>query len=341
MKLDATIRGIELEKAGAWAAACEECGFDGVWTTETNTDPYFPLVLAASATSRVELGTGIALAFPRSPTHLAHAAWDLNTLSRGRFVLGLGSQVKAHVVRRFSAEYEHPVARMREQIAAVRAIWATWSDGVPLDFRGEFFQHTLMPPAFCPPDRGFGHPRIALAGVQPRMTELAGESADVFLAHPLQTRTYVADTLVPAIERGLERSGRERADIEVSLAVFAVSDDREREDVRRRIAFYASTPQYRPVLDAHGWQGLGDELHTLTRAGKWDEMAARVPDEVVEEVAVSGATARAIAEATLARYGGLVDRVNIHAGEESDLARLQLLAGAFTEATDAEDTERG
>lgn len=331
MKLDATIRGIELEDVGSWAAACERLDLDGIWTTETNTDPYFPLVLAASATERLELGTGIALAFPRSPTHLAHAAWDLNTFSRGRFILGLGSQVKAHIVRRFSAEYERPVARMREQIAAIRAIWTTWSTGEPLDFRGEFFQHTLMPPAFCPPDRGYGHPRIALAGVQPRMTELAGESADIFLAHPLQTRDYVAHTLVPAIERGLDCSGRERAEIEVSVALFAVSDEAEREDVRRRIAFYASTPQYRAVLDAHGWETLGDELHALTRAGKWDEMAARVPDDVVDEVAVSGSSAREIAEKALARYRGLVDRVNIHAGVEADLERLEPLAASFKE----------
>ncbi len=340
MKLDATIRGIELKDVGSWAAACERLDLDGVWTTETNTDPYFPLVLAASTTERIELGTGIALAFPRSPTHLAHAAWDLNTFSRGRFILGLGSQVKAHVVRRFSAEYERPVARMREQIAAIRAIWTTWSTGEPLDFRGEFFQHTLMPPAFCPPDRGYGHPRIALAGVQPRMTELAGESADIFLAHPLQTRDYVVGTLVPAIGRGLDRSGRERAEIEISVALFAVSDDAEREDVRRRIAFYASTPQYRAVLDAHGWNALGDELHGLTRAGKWDEMAACVPDEVVDEVAVSGASPREIVEEALGRYRGLVDRINIHAGVEADLERLESLAASFKELMPSQGAER-
>ena len=340
MKLDATIRGIALRDAGDWVEASERLGFDGVWTTETNTDPFFPLVLGAARTQRVELGTGIALAFPRSPTHLAHAAWDLNTLSEGRFILGLGSQVKAHVVRRFSAEYERPVARMREMLAAVRAIWTTWSGGDALDFRGEFFQHTLMPPAFCPPDRGFGHPRIALAGVQPRMTELAGEAADVFLAHPLQTRAYVADVLLPAIERGLDAAGRSRSDIEVSLALFAVSDAEEREDVRRRIAFYASTPQYRAVLDVHGWQSLGDELHAMTRAGKWDEMAALVPDEVVDEVAVSGASADEIAQQTIARYEGLVDRVNIHAGEEAELGRLEELITAFRGAMDGDSSGR-
>jgi len=332
MKLDATVRGLAITEVAAWAARCEELGFDGLWTTETNTDPYFPLVLAADATSRVELGTGIALAFPRSPTHLAHAAWDLQALSKGRFILGLGSQIKAHVVRRFSADYERPVARMREQIAAVRAIWETWSGGEPLDFRGEFFQHTLMPPAFCPPDHGFGAPRIGLAGVQPKMTELAGEAADVFLAHPLQTRKYVADTLLPAIERGLERAGRQRSQIEVSLALFAIESDAEREDVRRRIAFYASTPQYRPVLEAHGWESLGDELHAHTRAGRWDAMAACVPDELVDEVAVSGVSPRELSELALSRYSGLVDRVNIHAGEHSTLERLGPLAAGFREA---------
>lgn len=335
MKLDATVRGLALRDVPAWAARCEELGFDGVWTTETNTDPYFPLVLAATATERLELGTGIALAFPRSPTHLAHAAWDLQALSQGRFVLGLGSQIKAHVVRRFSSDYERPVARMREMIGAVRAIWATWSEGAPLDFRGEFFQHTLMPPAFCPPKHEHGLPRIALAGVQPKMTELAGEAAEVFLAHPLQTRTYVVETLLPAIERGLERAGRDRADIEVSLALFAIESDAEREDVRRRIAFYASTPQYRSVLSAHGWDALGDELHGLTRAGKWDEMAARVPDEVVDEVAVRGSSAREVCALALERYDSLVDRINVHAGEHSALDRLEALARGFREVATA------
>ena len=332
MKLDATVRGLALGEVAAWASRCEQIGFDGVWATETNTDPYFPLVLAAAATERVELGTGIAVSFPRSPTHLAHAAWDLQALSSGRFILGLGSQVKAHVVRRFSSQYERPVARMREQIAAVRAIWATWSDGAPLEFKGEFFEHTLMPPAFCPPKHGFGQPRIGLAGVQPRMTELAGEAADVFLAHPLQTRTYVVETLLPAIERGLERAGRGRSEIEVSLALFAIENDEEREDVRRRIAFYASTPQYRPVLAAHGWEALGDELHALTRAGKWDEMPDCVPDEVVDEVAVSGASPRELSELALSRYAGLVERINIHAGAHSALERLEPLAAGFRAA---------
>ena len=335
MKLDATVRGLALRDVAEWASRCEELGFDGLWTTETNTDPYFPLVLAAAATERVELGTGIALAFPRSPTHLAHAAWDLQALSGGRFILGLGSQVKAHVTRRFSADYARPVARMREIIGAVRAIWATWEDGSPLEFRGELFQHTLMPPAFCPPRHGHGLPKIALAGVQPKMTELAGEAADVFLAHPLQTRAYVADVLLPAIERGLARAGRQREQIEVSLALFAVESEAEREDVRRRIAFYASTPQYRPVLSVHGWDALGEELHGLTRAGRWDELASRVPDEVVDEVAVSGSSAREVCEQALARYGGLVERINVHAGERSSSERLAELARGLREASTA------
>ena len=340
MKLDATTRGIGIKEVAAWAARCEEFGIDGIWTTETDHDPYFPLVLAAPATSRVELGTGIAVAFPRSPTHLAHAAWDLHTLSGGRFILGLGSQVRAHIVRRFSAEYERPVARMREIIAAVRAIWTTWSDGVPLDFRGEFYEHTLMTPVFSPEDPGFGHPPIGIAGVQPRMTELAGEVAQMFLAHPLQTRTYIAEHILPAIERGLERAGRERDEIELSLALFAIESDEEREDVRRRVAFYASTPQYRSVLDAHGWDAVGDELHALTRAGKWDEMAACIPDEMLDEVAVMGDNACELSNQALERYEGLVDRVNIHAGAHSGLERLEQLAAGFHAAVEAR-TARG
>ena len=328
MKLDVTVRGIALSDVANWASRCEEFGFDGIWTTETNSDPYFPLVLAASATNRVELGTGIALAFPRSPTHLAHAAWDIQELSKGRFTLGLGSQVRAHIVRRFSAEYDRPVSRMRDQIQAIKAIWATWSQGVPLDFHGEFFAHTLMPPAFCPPRSEYGLPKIALAGVQPKMTELAGEEADVFLVHPLQTQRYIKGILLPAIQRGLERAGRKREDLEVSLALFAIQSESEREEVRRRIAFYASTPQYRPVLAMHGWEALGDELHGLTRKGKWDEMVDCVPDEVVEEVAISGKTSFDLSELAASRYEGIVDRINIHMAESS-LERLEKLASGF------------
>ncbi len=332
MKFDATIRGLALGDVRDWAAKAEEFGVAGIWTTETRSDPFFPLVLSASATTNVELGTGIALAFTRSPLHLAHQAWDLNELSSGQFILGLGSQVRAHVVRRFSADYEPPVARMREVIAAIKAIWTTWSDGVPLDFKGEFVQHTLMTPAFSPPRNELGHPRIGIAGVQPRMTELAGEVADVFLGHPLQTRTDMVERILPAIERGLERTGRERSEIEVSLALFGVEDDVEREGVRQRIAFYASTPTYRPVLEAHGWEALGDELHALTRAGKWDEMPACIPDEVVDEVAVTGSSARELADLALERYGGLVERVNIHGGQDFQLDRVGELAHAFAAA---------
>lgn len=332
MKIEATLRDIDLADVPAWARRCEEIGLGGIWTTETNTDGFFPLVLAAEHTSGVDLGTGIALTFSRSPLHLAHAAWDLNRLSHGRFVLGLGSQVRAHVERRFSSAYEHPVARMRDAILAIRAIWASWHSGTPLEYRGDFYRHTLMPPAFRPPASPAGPPRIGLAGVRPLMTELAGEVADAFLGHPIQTALFLRELAVPAVQRGLERAGRARGEIEIGLALFTATTDEERERVRRRVAFYGSTPQYRHVLELHGWDALAETLYRLSRTGGWDEMAGHVSDEVLETIAVCGSSADEVAATAVARYSGLVDRINLHAGEHSDVEAWAELPAAFRRA---------
>lgn len=332
MKLDVSMRGPALADVPAWARRAEHLGVDGIFTTETNHDPFLPLALAAEHTDRVELGTGIALAFPRSPMTLAYQAWDLHDLARGRFVLGLGAQVRAHVVRRFSAQYEHPARRMRELCTAVRAIWEAWATGGDLDVRGEFYTHTLMPPAFRPGPARYGLPRLWLAGVKEGMVEVAGEVADGLLVHPLQTERYLRDTLAPALQRGLQRAGRRREDLEVSVALFAVGSDGEREDVRRRIAFYGSTPAYRHVLEAHGWEQLGAQLHELSRTGGWDRMAALVPDEVVETVAVCGSTPDEIVARVHERYRGIADRVNLHAGDRVDLDAWAPLIGAFAAA---------
>ena len=332
MKIEATLRGVDLADVPVWARRCEEVGLDGIWTTETNTDGFFPLVLAAEHTSHVDVGTDIALTFSRSPLHLAHAAWDLNRLSGGRFYLGLGSQVRAHVERRFSSDYERPVARMRDAIGAIRAIWAAWHKQTPLDYRGEFYNHTLMPPAFCPPPCESGPPRIGLAGVRGRMTELAGEVADVFLGHPIQTPLFLREYALPAIERGLDRAGRQRSDIEVGLALFTATTEQERERIRQRVAFYASTPQYRHLLELHGWDDLADTLHQLSRSGGWDEMASKVSDEVLETIAVCGNSADEVAAETGRRFSGLADRVNLHAGAHSDLDEWAEFPAAFSRA---------
>lgn len=332
MKVDATIRGFELAEVADWAVRCEELGIDGIWSTETNHDPFFPLVIAAEHTSRLQVGTGVALAFPRSPMHLAYAAWDLQALSRGRFVLGLGSQVRAHVTKRFSAEWSHPAPRMREIVQAVRAIWQSWDDGTPLQFRGEFYKHVLMPPAFSPGRNPFGQPPIHLAAVGERMLEVAGEVADGVIVHPLQTALYVREMLLPAVERGLQRGGRPRDGFEVDLSLFVATSEEEVEDVRRRIAFYASTPAYRLVLSAHGWDDAHEELHRLSRTGGWAEMPGVVTDEMLDAFAVCRATPEEVGREVLARYAGLVDRVNLHAGEVADPERWAGVVAALRAA---------
>jgi probable F420-dependent oxidoreductase len=337
LKLDATLRGIAPEEVASWAQRCEALGFAGLFSTETNNDPFLPLVLAAGATGRVELGTGVALAFPRSPMQVAYTGWDLQGLTQGRFVLGLGTQVRAHVERRFSAPWDRPAARMADFARAVRAIWTAWSDGTPLDYQGDFYRHTLMPPDFRPRPHSHGIPPILLAGVRPRMIEIAGEVADGLLVHPLQTPRFVRDSVLPAIERGLERSGRGRDAFELSVCLFTATSDEESEDVRRRIAFYASTPGYRHVLEPDGWGELCERLHQLSRTGGWDEMPGLVPDELLDAVCVRAADGAAVAAAIAQRYDGLAGRVNLHVGRRADPERWAELAAALPDAVGAAD----
>jgi probable F420-dependent oxidoreductase len=307
-----------LDGAAEAAATAEDLGFDGLWAPEIANDPFLPLLLAAGATERIQIGTAIAVAFPRSPIHLAHTALDLHSYSRGRFILGLGSQVRAHVERRYSAAYEHPAARMREQVMAIKAIWASWQDGVPLDFRGEFFTHTLMTPFFSPSPSEFGTPPIFIAAVGPLMTEVAGEVADGVFVHGLTSPEYLREVTVPSLERGLAKAGRTRADIEVCRPLFLVTgvDDEERARVdlwvRDKLAFYASTPTYRPVLALHGWEDLQTELAGLAKAGRWAEMPALIDDEMLDAFAIVGDLPD-IATLVKDRYGALADRVSFTA----------------------------
>ncbi|MFA4927580.1 MAG: TIGR03617 family F420-dependent LLM class oxidoreductase [Patulibacter sp.] len=316
--IDVTIRGVPLAEAGDWAARAEALGVDGVVATETNNDPFLPLALAAGTTSRVQLGTGIAVAFPRSVMQTAYTSWDLQALTGGRFVLGLGTQVSAHVRRRYGTTWSQPAARMREYALALRAIWDAWETGERLDFRGEFSTHTLMPPAFRPRPQPHGAPPIWLAAVRERMLEVAGEVADGVLVHPLQTEQYVRQVIRPALDRGAEKAGRPAGSCAIAVAQLVAPDEQQREAGRRRVAFYASTPGYRGVLDLHGWGALGERLHGMSLDGAWDRMAAEVPDEMLDAIVLSGEPT-AIAAAARVRTDGLVARINVSAPEREDL----------------------
>jgi probable F420-dependent oxidoreductase len=292
MKIDAALLSRELGEVAADARRLEELGYRGAFTFEGPHDPFFPLVLAAAETERLELATAVAIAFARSPMLLANIGWDLSQLSRGRFILGLGSQIRPHIEKRFSMPWSKPAARMRELVLAIREIWRCWNEGGRLDFRGEFYTHTLMTPFFNPGPNPYGNPRIFVAGVGPKMTESAGEVADGFFVHPFHTATSFRETTLPALERGAARAGRSLKDIEISEQLLVVSgdSDAERERARRavsqQVAFYASTPAYRTVLECHGWGALQPELNRLSKRGEWDAMGALVSDEMLETIAV-------------------------------------------------------
>jgi probable F420-dependent oxidoreductase len=328
-QIDVTIRGVPLADAAAWAARAESLGVDGVFATETNNDPFLPLALAAGATSKVQLGTGIAVAFPRSVMQTAYTSWDLQGLTDGRFVLGLGTQIRAHVERRFGTPWSHPAARMREYVLGLQAIWESWATGEPLDFRGAFSTHTLMPPTFRPRPQQHGAPPIWLAAVRERMLEVAGEVADGVLVHPLQTEAFVRQIVRPALDRGAERAGRTAGSCAIAVAQLVAPDEEQREQGRKRVAFYASTPGYRQVLDLHGWGALGDRLHAMSRDGAWDRMAAEVPDEVLDAIVLSGEPGT-IAAAARERHAGVAARLSVSAPEREDLDAVAEVIRALT-----------
>ena len=312
--------GFDLSKAADAARDAEAVGYDGVWTAETSHDPFLPLLLGAGATDHIELGTGIAVAFARSPMTLANTAYDLQAYSGGRLLLGLGSQIKAHITKRFSMPWSHPAPRMREFILAMRAIWDAWDTGDKLDFRGDFYQHTLMTPFFNPGPNPHGQPKVFLAAVGQLMTEVAGETADGILCHGFTTESYLREVTVPALERGLAKRDRTLADggFQLSLPAFVVTGTTEEEvarsakGVREQIAFYGSTPAYRGVLEHHGWGELQTELNALSKQGEWVAMGELIDDDIVDAFAVQGPP-EAIAPALLQRFGGLIDRVSFYA----------------------------
>ncbi|HEX4868712.1 MAG TPA: LLM class F420-dependent oxidoreductase [Acidimicrobiales bacterium] len=322
MKVDGGL-GADLRGASRAAVRQEQQGYDGLWSAETNHDPFFPLLLAAQETERVELGTGIAVAFARSPMNLAQIAWDLQAASGGRFILGLGSQIKPHITKRFSMPWSHPAARMRELILAIRAIWACWNDGTKLDFRGEFYTHTLMTPFFDPGPNPHGNAKIFLAGVGELMTEVAGEVCDGFLCHGFTTERYLREVTLPALERGAAKAGRTLADIEISGPAFVVTGTTDEEmaksvaGTKQQIAFYGSTPAYRGVLELHGWGGLQEDLNRMSKEGKWQEMGELITDDILDTFAVV-AEPEKLAAGIKARYGDIVQRLSFYAPYESD-----------------------
>lgn len=328
MKVDGGINA-NLHETVASVKDAESAGYAGAWTAETSHDPFLPLLLAAEHSERLELGTSIAVAFARSPMTLANTAWDLQAYSQGRFILGLGSQIKPHITKRFSMEWSRPAARMREMILAIRAIWDCWSNGTPLQFRGEFYTHTLMTPFFTPDRReleGVGHPRIFLAGVGELMTEVAGEVCDGFICHGFTTERYLREVTLPALRRGRERAGKTMDDFEIVGPSFVVTGNNENEMLaaatatRRQIAFYGSTPAYRGVLDLHGWGDLQDELNAMSKRGEWAKMGEAIDDEVLEAFAVV-AEPEHVAPELGRRFGDVISRLTFYAPYTSDPER--------------------
>jgi probable F420-dependent oxidoreductase len=335
--LDAALLSTGIDDVEGTARDLEARGYAGVWASEADHDPFLPLLTAGLATERLQVGTAIAVAFARSPMTLAMTAHDLQRYTRGRFVLGLGSQVKPHVERRFSMPWSPPVERMREYVAALRAIWSAWQDGTRLRFQGEHYRHTLMTPMFSPQAHEWGAPPVHLAAVGPGMTRLAGEVADGLLAHGFTTARYLRERTLPVLAEGLAAAGRSREEVTVSLPGFVVTGrtDAERAEaaaaVKATIAFYGSTPAYRPVLELHGWDSLADELHALSvsrREDKWTAMRDLVDDEVLSTFAVVGEP-QEVGPAVRERFDGLVDRFSVYASYPAPLDLWDPLAQAF------------
>jgi len=332
MKLDAALPPTRLADVPAIAKAAEATGFSALWTTETQHDPFLPHALIAEHTSRIEMGTAIAVSFGRSPATLAYSAWDLAAQSGGRFILGLGTQVKAHIERRFGMPWPESVTgKLREQIQVIRAFWDCWENGTPLNFRGEYYKITLMspffnpgplpPPPSVPPNstelrRIWGDARgavpIYIAGVNTGLAKLAGELCDGFHVHPFHTPDYLREVMLPAIAEGAAKTGRSRADVTIAASVFAATNEFEREFCRQQVSFYASTPSYRPVLEKHGWMEVGEKLSALASRGNWGEMPALVSDEMLSAFCATAAGPDELARVLKRRYNGLADRLTLY-----------------------------
>lgn len=324
MKLDAALPPIPLTDVPALARAAEAVGFGALWTTETVHDPFLPLALVAEHTTKLHFGTAIAVSFARSPATLAYTAWDLAAQSNGRFILGLGTQIKAHIERRFGLAWPVSVTgKLCEQIQVMRALWNTWQNDAPLNFRGEYYKITLMPPFFNPgplssPKVGDGlgvrgaEVPIYVAGVNTGLAQLAGELCDGFHVHPFHTPEYLSQTLLPSIAGGAAKAGRQKSDVTISATVFVATDEAGLAFCRRQIAFYASTPSYRPVMQLHGWGAAAEKLSSLAARKQWDEMPVEITDQMLETFVTLVADENDLAAAIRKRYNGLVDRITLY-----------------------------
>ena len=316
MKVDGAILVENPADAGPAARRLEKAGYDGGFSLEGPHDPFLPLLVAAGQTERLELATAVAIAFARNPMILANLGYDLQLHSKGRFILGLGSQIRPHIEKRYSMRWSKPAARMREMVLAIRAIWKCWQEGAGLDFRGEFYTHTLMPPLFNPGPNPHGPPKIFLAGVGPKMTEVVGEVADGYFVHPFHTPEFIQKVTLPALQRGLAKAGRTHRDLEISCQFIIASGETEEElegakaGAKAQISFYGSTPAYRPVLECLGRGELQTELNRLSKQGKWLEMAGLVDNDLLDEIAVVGSR-HEIAAKLRVRCEGFADRVSL------------------------------
>jgi probable F420-dependent oxidoreductase len=333
MKIDANLPK-SLSQTTKAAARLEGEGFDGLWIGETQHDPFLMCLQAAEASERVTLGTAVAIAFARNPMSLAYTAWDLAEYCRGRFILGLGSQVRAHIERRFSMPWSQPARRMRELVLALREIWQSWGDGAELRFEGDFYTHTIMTPFFRPGAHEWGAPPVFLAGVGERMTEVAGEVADGFFFHAFTTRDYLTEVTVPALAEGRRAAGHEGlGTFQIAGPVFACTGRTEEElaaavqATKAQIAFYASTPAYRSVLDHHGWGDLQPELTTLSKAGKWEQMGDAIDDGILNTFAVVGDPIT-VGRGLKARWGATVARMTLYTPYTCASEALRLVAEA-------------
>jgi probable F420-dependent oxidoreductase len=336
MKFDATLPPIGLKDVPALAKAAEEMGFDTLWTQETQHDPFLPCTLIAEHTARLNFGTGIAVSFARSPANLAYTAWDLATQSHGRFILGLGTQVKAHIERRFGQPWPESVTgKLREQVHVIRAFWDCWQNGTKLNYRGEYYKITLMSPFFQPPrlsltptpsaaspyGRGESLIPIYIAGVNTGLAKLAGELCEGFHAHPFHSLRYLKEVILPAIEEGARKTSRKREDISVAITAFVATTPEELNFARAQIAFYASTPSYRPVMDLHGWAGVAEKLSAHAAKGEWAEMPTLITDKMLHEFCLVTEEDR-LADELKKRYDGIADRLTLYIpfmpGEEGE-----------------------
>lgn len=313
MRFDVNLRPSSVSEAGPLAAQAEDVGFDGAWVTETTHSPFVASTIAGGYTDRIDIGTAIAVAFPRSPMVTAYTAWDLQDVTEGRFVLGLGTQVKGHIERRFDCTWDDPGPRIREYVEVLRHIWQAWGDDADVDFHGEYYEIDLCPPDWRPRARSDPQVPIYVAGVNPFMVKLAGHLCDGLHVHPLNSPAYIQQKVLPALEVGLDIGDRARDDVTLAASTFvipgrsAAERSAQREAVREQIAFYASTRTYAPILETHGWADVGERLHELSVTGKWDEMPELITDEMVATFAVE-APWESLRDALESRYSHL-DRV--------------------------------